>query len=237
MKLRIITFILIFLTSFTGCSQKNLTLKDLIEAKWDSLTRGVYYISKEGDKDIALKSDSFELTLKGSTGKEVNPTDSSFNKITGETNILLSRLFKLHQLESKAGYLRINLNEMMGEFPIKIIIYLRKEYDTLSGHVFRSDSIVLKNMTGIKEVNYISKEAAKQKYIADGNEDWANILSENPLPATIELNLDDRKWTEELLNKLKNSILDQVLMVSEIYIPDYLFKKSDEYFFVEYKRK
>jgi cell division protein FtsX len=58
----------------------------------------------------------------------------------------------------------------------------------------------LKNIPGIKEVSFISKEAAKQKYM---DEDWDKVLDSNPLPNSIEVKLDAREWTGESLNKLK----------------------------------
>jgi FtsX extracellular domain len=226
--------ILVPLIAFSACKQKPMTLEEMQKAKWDSLSKGVDYISIEDEKRSSFKNDSIEIKLKGVAGIEVK-AEMSFDKIQEDMSKMFSDMLKLRLPDSKAGYLRINLYKMMKPEVLSGRIELRGDYNPPS--TFSSDSIDLKNISGIKTVRFISKEAAKQEYLADGNGDWDKVLSFNPLPNNIEIKLDDREWTDESLNDLKNLVLGKLIMPLDVIFPTTRFNKSDEIFFFEYNRK
>lgn len=149
----------------------------------------------------AFESDSIELKIKGVSGKEIEPTEISFDKLTGEESKVVVSLLKLHLRNTKAGYVRINFPDMLRPAFYTGRIYLRDgEYD--EPYPFSSDSIILKTIPDILSAAFISKEEAKKEYLAEGNDDWKDILDSNPLPNSIEIRLEKKKWTEELLNDL-----------------------------------
>jgi len=227
--------IFVFLTLITSCNQKEMTLKDLEKAKWDSLAIGISFISRENQREINSKTDSIEFKIIGISGKKINPVDFSSTHLAGELKSVLSKVLESKIKNSKAGYLRFNLNEMMMN-NLTIQAYLRANGDDPRYYNFSEDSAILKNIAGIRKVKYISKEEGAKMIFGEGNETWKKVLDANPLPSSIELTLERRKWTEEELKDLKNLIIERIPNVADISYPSIMFKNTDQYYFFQYKR-
>ncbi len=63
-------------------------------------------------------------------------------------------------------------------------------YDTVS---LAKDIEFFRQIDGVLDIKYISKEMAKSEYLADGNESWDKVLKDNPLPQSFELKLNPEK--------------------------------------------
>jgi cell division transport system permease protein len=70
-----------------------------------------------------------------------------------------------------------------------------------------------------KNVEYITKEMARQKFIGDGNEEWNKVLDYNPLPASIDFYLDPMYVNKDSLNVISAEI-GKNFIVSEVKYPD-----------------
>lgn len=70
-----------------------------------------------------------------------------------------------------------------------------------------------------REVEYITKEKAREKFIGDKNEDWEKVLDYNPLPASIDFYLDPAYVNKDSIGKIISDVKSQFI-VSEIKYPD-----------------
>jgi hypothetical protein len=221
-------FILAGTMFFAACHHREFTLQELQKAKWDSLSPGIYYLNTKDGNNFS-SGDSMKISV----------LDTSFTEMSEEIGQLLLSLLRdearksLHN--SKAGYLKVNFPDMLKPDTITAIVYLKDDYDSmlLAGR----DSAILKNIPGIKEVHFFSKEMAKKKYMEDGNSDWDKVLTSNPLPNSFQITLDLKDWDSVSSEKLKKDIHDRVSMSNDISFSSSAYKKTDKYFFFEYKFK
>ena len=96
---------------------------------------------------------------------------------------------------------------------------------------------MIRTIKGVVDVNYVSKEMAKEKYLADGNENWDKVLHSNPLPASIEINFDNKIIPPEDYENIRNKIKDEMPYTVEITFPSDSFKKlKDNHYILEYFR-
>lgn len=70
-----------------------------------------------------------------------------------------------------------------------------------------------------RDVEYITKEKAREKFIGDKNEDWEKVLDYNPLPASIDFYLDPAYVNKDSIGKIIADVKSQFI-VSEIKYPD-----------------
>ncbi|HLO82502.1 MAG TPA: permease-like cell division protein FtsX [Chitinophagaceae bacterium] len=70
-----------------------------------------------------------------------------------------------------------------------------------------------------RDVQYITKEMAREKFIGDGNEDWNKVLDYNPLPASIDFYLEPSYVNKDSITSIIADI-QQVFIVSEVKYPD-----------------
>jgi cell division transport system permease protein len=121
------------------------------------------------------------------------------------------------------GWLVINANKVASHFKENVTIsaYLR-------GDLNPKDSAVLVQYIGtkpyMKEYTYVTKEMAKAKYLSDGNKDWDKILTENPLPNSIDFKVKSEYLNTDSLNVIKADIQAQTY-VSEVDYPAELVDK------------
>lgn len=86
------------------------------------------------------------------------------------------------------GWLVINANKLGQYFreSVEVRAYLR-------GEVSAADSATLVQYIAGKpytrEYSYVTKEVAKKKFLDEGNDDWAGVLDQNPLPNSINFKL------------------------------------------------
>ena len=112
------------------------------------------------------------------------------------------------------GWIVINANKL-GEYfkeNVEVRVYVRE-------NVSAKDSAALVNYVAAqpytKSYEYVTKDLAKQKYLADGNKDWGAVLDKNPLPASINFKIRSEYATTDSLNKIQSNI-SQNIAVSDV---------------------
>jgi len=116
------------------------------------------------------------------------------------------------------GWLVINTSKIVKNLKddVTISAYLR-------GDLNPKDSIALVEYIAakpyIKRYNYITKEMAKEKYLAGGHEGWDKILTENPLPNSIDFKVKDAYLNTDSLSVIRAD-LEQQTYVSEVVYPE-----------------
>jgi cell division transport system permease protein len=116
------------------------------------------------------------------------------------------------------GWLVINASKLENYFmgSVQVHAFIRegsplKEIDAVKS------SIAAKPYA--KNVEYITKEMARQKFIGDGNEEWNKVLDYNPLPASIDFYLEPIYVNKDSLNVISAEI-GKNFIVSEVKYPD-----------------
>lgn len=220
--------------SLISCKQKKLTLEQLQKAKWDSLAAGIDYISMENGN--SSKNDPIELRIIAMLRPGSKPVGLFSKEVPIEMHHLIADTLQCCLPDSKAGYIRLDFYEILRSSYLKARVYLKD--DLGESYTFSADSMTLLDMGGIRYVEFISKEDAKKMYLDDGNADWSKILDANPLPNAIEINLEDKEWTEESLDELKRKILANIPVSIDIEFPGQNKNLSwKDIFFIEYKRR
>jgi cell division transport system permease protein len=77
----------------------------------------------------------------------------------------------------------------------------------------------IKNMRFARDVEYITKDMAREKFIGDNNEDWNKVLDFNPLPASVDFYLKPEYVNKDSLVKVLTEV-KQYFIVSEVKYPD-----------------
>ena len=70
-----------------------------------------------------------------------------------------------------------------------------------------------------RDVEYITKEMARQRFIGDGNEDWNKVLDFNPLPASVDFYLLPKYVNKDSITRIIADV-QQNFIVSEVKYPD-----------------
>ena len=135
---------------------------------------------------------------------------SYFMSILGVTLVLL--------LLGIIGWLVINANKLGQHFKenVEVSVYIRENLNP-------KDSLALVDYVAakpyIREYTYTNKEAAKKRFMGDNNsEDWDKVLTENPLPNSIDLRLKKEYMNADSLAAIKAD-LEQQTYVTEVYYP------------------
>ena len=115
------------------------------------------------------------------------------------------------------GWIVINANKLGDYFKenVEVRVYLRENISSKD-----SASLVdyISTKPYVKEFTYVTKELAKEKFMADGNEDWKNVLDANPLQASIDFKLKNQYVHGDTLNNIKTD-LEQNIAVSDVQYP------------------
>jgi cell division transport system permease protein len=115
------------------------------------------------------------------------------------------------------GLIVINTNKLSDHFKENVTVsaYLR-------GDLNPKDSLALVQYISakpyIREYTYVTKEAAKKKYMSDGNKDWSEVLTENPLPNSIDFKVKNNYLNTDSLTAIKADLEAQTY-VSDIDYP------------------
>lgn len=142
-----------------------------------------------------------------SSGKRGKP--SYFMSILGVTLVLF--------LLGIIGWLVINANKLGNYFKenVEVGAYLR-------GDVNAKDSAALMDYISaklyVRSIEFVTKDAAKEKYMSDGNEDWDKVLDENPLPNSINFKLKKEYMNSDSLAAIQAD-LQQQTYISEVRYP------------------
>ena len=114
------------------------------------------------------------------------------------------------------GWLIINAHKLGQHFKenVEVSVHLR-------GDLNPKDSLALVQYIAskpyVKEYNYITKEMAKKKYLSDGNEDWDKVLTENPLPNSIDFRLKEEYVNSDTLANIKKDLEQQTYVTDVQY--------------------
>lgn len=114
------------------------------------------------------------------------------------------------------GWLIINAHKLGQHFKenVEVSVHLR-------GDLNPKDSLALVQYIAskpyVKEYTYITKEMAKKKYLSDGNEDWDKVLTENPLPNSIDFRLKEEYVNTDTLANIKRDLEQQTYVTDVQY--------------------
>jgi len=124
------------------------------------------------------------------------------------------------------GWLIINANKLGQHFKENVEVSV-----DIRGNLNPKDSIALVQYIAskpyVREYTYVTKEMAKKKYIGDGNEDWNKVLTENPLPNSIDFKLKIEYVNVDTLANIKKD-LEQQTYVSEVRYQQALVDKLNK---------
>ncbi|MEI9945649.1 MAG: permease-like cell division protein FtsX [Chitinophagaceae bacterium] len=115
------------------------------------------------------------------------------------------------------GWLVINANKLGNYFKenVEVIASLR-------GKLNPNDSLTLMQYVSskpyVKSIEFITKEEAKKRYLRDGNESWDKVLTENPLPNSINFKVKTEYITVDSLNAIQKDLETQTY-VSDVTYP------------------
>jgi cell division transport system permease protein len=71
-----------------------------------------------------------------------------------------------------------------------------------------------------RDVEYITKEKARQKFMGDNNEDWQKVLDYNPLPESVDFFLDPSYVVKDSIDAIISELQQANFIVSEVQYPD-----------------
>jgi len=124
------------------------------------------------------------------------------------------------------GWLVINAN--------KASDYLRENVEVkayLRGDMNPGDSAALMDYISakpyVKEIEYVTKEEGKKRYMDVENEDWSRVLDANPLPNGIFFRIRKEYVQVDSLSKIRAD-LEQQTYVSDVQYPEELVGKMDK---------
>lgn len=137
---------------------------------------------------------------------------SYFMSILGVTLVLF--------LLGVIGWLVINTRTLGQHFKeeVEVNVYLR---DPLAAADSTALVQYIASKAYIKEYVFTTKEMAKAKYLADGNESWEGILTENPLPQSIDFKLKSEYLNADTLKNIRLD-LEKQTYVTEVKYPELL---------------
>ncbi len=115
------------------------------------------------------------------------------------------------------GWIVINASKLGDYFKenVEVRVYLRE-------NITSKDSAYLvayiASKPYVKEYTYVTKELAKQKFLADGNEDWKNVLDKNPLQASVDFKLKNQYVDSDTLAAIQKDLQTNIA-VSDVQYP------------------
>jgi cell division transport system permease protein len=108
---------------------------------------------------------------------------------------------------------------------VTIQVYLRKT-------ATQADVDSLKSYIGAqpytKSLEYIDKEKAKQKWLAsneESSENFDNLVTDNPLPASIDFNLNNNYVHKDTITNIKTDLETKSMVVESVNYPSALVEK------------
>src|SRR4249919_2735318 len=99
------------------------------------------------------------------------------------------------------GWIVINANKL-GQFfreNIEMDVYVRENVSA------KDSAALVEYIAGkpyVKSYEYITKDAAKQRYMQEGNKDWGTLLDKNPLPASVDFRIKSEYAVNDSLTKI-----------------------------------
>lgn len=118
------------------------------------------------------------------------------------------------------GWLVINANKLGNYFKenVEVIASLR-------GDLNPKDSVALMDYVStkpyVRNIQFVTKEEAKKRYLSDGNESWDKVLDYNPLPNSINFKVRKEYMNKDSLQAIRAD-LEQQTYVSDVKYPEAL---------------
>lgn len=122
------------------------------------------------------------------------------------------------------GWLLLNAKRYSEELRegVKVQIYLRN-------NITPTDIEGMKNYLAAKpytkSLEFIDKEAAKKKLIADEGQDFSELLDENPLPNSFDINLKAEYVQKDTIAAIKADLEKQNMVVESVKYPAFIVEK------------
>ncbi|KYP15584.1 permease-like cell division protein FtsX [Flavihumibacter sp. CACIAM 22H1] len=124
------------------------------------------------------------------------------------------------------GWIVINANKLGQYFKenVEVRVYLK---ENISAKDSADLSQYIASKPYVRQYTYVTKEDAKKKFMADGNDDWKNILEANPLPASIDFTLRNEYVHSDSLAAIQVD-LEQNIAVNDVQYPRSLVDNLNE---------
>jgi hypothetical protein len=193
-----------------------MTVEELRKAEWTELGKGVSYISiSNGDVTDSIRYEIKEISV---VGINITPGDNDSTDVVPPGK--LTKLLNTKLPKSSKGYLRLSQDAFLMPDTMIVFIYLN---DTVDSSLLKLYMDTIRNMPYVQGAYYVSKEMAKERYLADGNNEWNEVLTKNPLPASIEVSFRTDDATRGLMNNFKQKIQAEI-HTEDIIIPQTFYR-------------
>jgi len=122
------------------------------------------------------------------------------------------------------GWLLLNASRYIDQLKeeVQVQVYIRN-------NVAQQDIDSLRNYIAAqpytKSVEYIDKETAKKRWLDKGEADFAELLDENPLPASIDFNTRSNYVQKDSLTAIKAALEQNAMVVQGVNYPASLVEK------------
>ncbi len=105
---------------------------------------------------------------------------------------------------------------------VKMVAYI---HDNAKKEHVDSLLLYIKNKPYTRFIEYVDKETAKKRFIAQGERDFSNILEENPLKASLEFNLKSDYVNKDTLESIRKDLINRPLIVESVDYPSAVVEK------------
>ena len=126
-------------------------------------------------------------------GSAKRSTPSYFMAIVGVSLVLF--------LLGLLGWIVINANKLGENFRenVEVQVYVRE-------NISSKDSAALVQLVAskpyVKDYKYVTKEMARKEFVGTGNDDFMSVLTQNPLPASVDFKLKSEYANADSLNRI-----------------------------------
>jgi cell division transport system permease protein len=122
------------------------------------------------------------------------------------------------------GWILLNASRYLDQLKeeVQVHVYIRnnvaqKDIDSLQNYIASKPYA--------KSLEYVDKETAKKRWLAQGERDFEELLEENPLPASIDFYTRSNYVHKDSLSNIKNDLLQQSMVVQSVNYPASLVEK------------
>lgn len=122
------------------------------------------------------------------------------------------------------GWVLLNASHYIDQLKeeVQVHVYLRnnvqqKDIDSLQSYIT--------SQPYAKSIEYVDKETAKKRWLAQGEADFEELLEENPLPASIDFYTRSNYVQKDSLIAIKNDLLQRSMVVQSVNYPASLVEK------------
>lgn len=122
------------------------------------------------------------------------------------------------------GWLFINAqgySEKLKE-DVKVQVYLKKTFTESELESFQN---YLNTQPYTKSSEYVDPAQAKDRWLKSGEDDFADLLDENPLPASVEFNLRGDFVNKDTIANIKNELMNQFSIIESVSYPSLVVEK------------